>query len=1121
MSYSGEEYTIVITPKPDGKYIKPEVKVTSKLKGSDVQPSVTSDGNGTYTIVAGNFENSYTASGTAELKATKALAEGSTWPAGKSVTFTLSDVSDAANKPAPLPKKGNVETTELTVSNVGEVFFGTLTFGYGDIGKTFKYEIKETQGFGEGWAPSDPITATVTVIGDNGDGTLEISSVTYTHDDTITNTYSLSGKGEIKVQKVLNGRDWTSEDSFTFTLSGPSTNPKPAKSEIKITKDSTDHTETFGEISFTKAGTYHYVVQEVRGSSGGITYDVKEYDADIAVKDDGQGHLIADGTPLIQTVIITNTYNATGRLLLNSSKQITNTDGDTTESHKIPFELWYKGDHDKYLADDTSVKPLISNEVEIYDGSTTQFDYPIRYTLAKLTRPTDPDNPKEGEDGSYVTETVTVDGKEVEKRFKLISLANLKDDGKASVSQDGKTWTVEYVLDEKTVVDQQLKPPDQTFDLTVTINDDGKGVLKITRILETNINTQETKEIPVTDAENGTNVGQFVNVERKDAEPITVSGAKTMEGRALTAADNNIWKAVLSVEPKDGPMPASSEVMIAVADGKGSYSFGPIPFTAKDLGTCRTSETEKYTCDPKIYTYTVKEGYVSDANRPGGVTNDSTAKTFSVRVSLDANGDVQAQLVRLDEEGKVTKVISAEELLSDLTFTNKYDAAGSLSLNVTKEMRGGWPAHVRSFDVTIEGTTDEAKAKLSGPTTLVFTSGGQSLKFGPFNFKLEDKGEEFTYLVKETVPTEAVNGSYQGVRYDLRKYRVVITPVDGGNGNLAFDYQILDADTGAPFDEGRNVPSGTVIDLESFINTYYQVSVQFGGRKTLSGRKLENAEFSFRLLDEEGNLLELVRNNGAGNFSFSPIYYTEDQIGTHIYTVRETAGSEDGMIYDEREYQITVVIGKNIFGELTLEATEASGTPLDQLNFENEYHIVFYRITPGVPTLPETGFSAVRPQALPEKPLSVSYKPLSWTLQIPTLDVITEIVEVPSQDGTYPVTWLGYDAGLLQGYALPGEGPTVLTGHNHLNTTEAGPFALIQQMEIGDRIFVTDENNEIQIFKVYANEKIDETDFAGLNRIVELRENSLTLLTCEDERPTGGYQNRRVIAAEPVVGGKK
>ncbi len=29
-------------------------------------------------------------------------------------------------------------------------------------------------------------------------------------------------------------------------------------------------------------------------------------------------------------------------------------------------------------------------------------------------------------------------------------------------------------------------------------------------------------------------------------------------------------------------------------------------------------------------------------------------------------------------------------------------------------------------------------------------------------------------------------------------------------------------------------------------------------------------------------------------------------------------------------------------------------------------------------------------------------------------------------------------------------------------------------------------------------------------------ENSLTLLTCEDERPEGGYASRRVVAARPL-----
>ena len=128
----------------------------------------------------------------------------------------------------------------------------------------------------------------------------------------------------------------------------------------------------------------------------------------------------------------------------------------------------------------------------------------------------------------------------------------------------------------------------------------------------------------------------------------------------------------------------------------------------------------------------------------------------------------------------------------------------------------------------------------------------------------------------------------------------------------------------------------------------------------------------------------------------------------------------------------------------------------------------------------------------------------------------TDIVGVPYVDEEYPVTWLGASAGLLEGSALPGEGRALLTGHNHLNTMEAGPFALIETLSEGDRIFVTDPGNGLQIFEVYMNTKIDEFDFAGLYKISESDEHSLTLITCEDERPEGGYANRRIIAAKPI-----
>ncbi len=168
------------------------------------------------------------------------------------------------------------------------------------------------------------------------------------------------------------------------------------------------------------------------------------------------------------------------------------------------------------------------------------------------------------------------------------------------------------------------------------------------------------------------------------------------------------------------------------------------------------------------------------------------------------------------------------------------------------------------------------------------------------------------------------------------------------------------------------------------------------------------------------------------------------------------------------------------------------------------------------PPLPHTGFSGVRPQAISEMPKNISYKPLSMTLEIPTLSVTSDIVKVPLSDGEYAVTWLGDAVGLLEGSAMPGKGTAFLAAHNHLNNTEAGPFAMLSFMEEGERIFVRDAHDQMQSFVVYANVKIAETDPEAVDRIAEAFENALIMITCEDERVDGGYASRRIVAARPL-----
>lgn len=165
--------------------------------------------------------------------------------------------------------------------------------------------------------------------------------------------------------------------------------------------------------------------------------------------------------------------------------------------------------------------------------------------------------------------------------------------------------------------------------------------------------------------------------------------------------------------------------------------------------------------------------------------------------------------------------------------------------------------------------------------------------------------------------------------------------------------------------------------------------------------------------------------------------------------------------------------------------------------------------------LPRTGFSSRFTQSTGEKPLSLNYDPTGWELQIPSLDVTAEIVQVPFLENEYPVEWLDSFAGMLEGSALPGEGACVLTGHNHLNTTESGPFALLSQLKPGTKMYVLNPKDKMTSFTVVENELLSAFDAETLEAMANQFENTLTLITCENELSEGGYANRRVITAHP------
>lgn len=242
---------------------------------------------------------------------------------------------------------------------------------------------------------------------------------------------------------------------------------------------------------------------------------------------------------------------------------------------------------------------------------------------------------------------------------------------------------------------------------------------------------------------------------------------------------------------------------------------------------------------------------------------------------------------------------------------------------------------------------------------------------------------------------------------------------------------------------------------------------------------------------------------------------TQEQDWTHTFeglSIYDEAGEViDYSIEEVRIDHYDSAVGEVTDGVVTITNTYVQ-TPPTPPTPELPDGPFFFRL--GV--LPRTGFSSVRPTALSAQPKEISYKPESLVLQIPSLDVKADVVTVPYVNGEYPVEWLGMQAGMLEGSAKPGEGYTILTGHNTLNTTEVGPFAFLSYMEEGDMIFLLNKYNQLKPYTVYAVEKISANDSAALERIARMDENSLTMLTCEDELPEGGYASRRVVAARPL-----
>ncbi|KAF0107827.1 MAG: putative cell surface glycoprotein [Anaerolineaceae bacterium] len=173
----------------------------------------------------------------------------------------------------------------------------------------------------------------------------------------------------------------------------------------------------------------------------------------------------------------------------------------------------------------------------------------------------------------------------------------------------------------------------------------------------------------------------------------------------------------------------------------------------------------------------------------------------------------------------------------------------------------------------------------------------------------------------------------------------------------------------------------------------------------------------------------------------------------------------------------------------------------------------FTFIPPVAPALPATGFAPDRVTALPEQ--SVAYAASDLRLEIPRLGVSMDIVGVPQSGNTWDVSWLGKNAGWLQGTAFPTwNGNSVLTGHVWNADNSAGPFVYLNTLWYGDRIIVHAWGQQYT-YEVRSVTQVrpDSTSAAFAHKDTPW----LTLTTCRSWDADKGTYRYRVIVQAALV----
>lgn len=467
--------------------------------------------------------------------------------------------------------------------------------------------------------------------------------------------------------------------------------------------------------------------------------------------------------------------------------------------------------------------------------------------------------------------------------------------------------------------------------------------------------------------------------------------------------------------------------------------------------------------------------------------------TFSVNVK-GMTGGVKNNSVTVSSTNGGTGNTSTASIMVDapltlISFTRQSPAASPTS-NDTLVLRATFSMDVQNLldatpDFTVDGTTTASVtgvAAVDARTYDVTVSGGDLASFNGIVGLNLVAGQNITDLVGNPLPAgePATDETYI---------------VDNASINIISGGGVV------------GEPGGLeIIDLQTYTTHFTQIVITFNAD---AYNPPDTTPFDHDDVNNPGNY-QLIAAGSDGEFTSE---------GCGMISPNDTLIPTGPVIYSNTDgFVATVTVNggnplpSGLYRLYTCGSTSITDLAGNALNGGNDVRLDF-RITDSTTAavaLPATGFAPNRVTALPEQ--TVSYTASDLWLEIPKLGVQMDIVGVPQVGGEWDVSWLGQDAGWLDGSAFPTwAGNSVLTGHVWNADNTAGPFRYINTLWYGDKVIVHAWGADY-VYEVRAVQQVSPGNTAAMMKHEELP--WVTLVTCRGyDEATGTYKYRVLVRA--------